>query len=112
MLTEATQNRIAAILLVPFLIGVEVTVCKEIAGTLLAIYSFVFNTALMKLVPSMFNKYDTVWSESPYIIILFTILAAVAGEFLTAAQVMFFGLLCLYGIRLSIRLWSIHKITQ
>lgn len=112
MLTEATKNRIAATLLVPFLIGVEVTVCKEIAGTLLAIYSFIFNAALMKLVPSMYGKHDTVWSESPFIVIFFAILAAVAGEFLVAAQILFFGLICLYGIRLSIKLWSVHEITQ
>lgn len=112
MFTEVRKNRIAAIVLVPFLIGVEVTLCKEVAGTLLAIYSFFFNIALMKLLPSWYEKYHSVWNQSPILIVFMTILATMAGEFLLAAQIIFFGLICLYGIFLSLMLWSQSKATQ
>lgn len=111
MFTEVGKNRIAAIVLVPFLIGVEVTLCKEVAGTLLAIYSFLFNIALMKLLPSLYEKHHTVWNQAPIMIVGMGILAVIAGEFIIAAQIIFFGVISLYCISLSLMLWSESKAT-
>ena len=112
MFSEATKNRIAAVLLVPFLYGIESVIFEFVIGVPLAIFSLTFKSVFMKIFSFLYDKHHTIWNQSPIMIVAISVAAIISGEILLAAQLITFGLGCLYTMWLSTMIWTHSKITQ
>jgi hypothetical protein len=105
MCSEMIKNRIAALLLIPFLIYVDNQTLHS-GGIALAIMAFCFFTILTNLFPSLYTKRHTVWSESGFFVTMFGVLLLFAGEFRIAILLVCVGVIGIIAIKYTLILWT------